>query len=37
VFFEPAGVPIAHFDALDENVTFLGYFPLTAGQEPGLL
>ncbi len=36
VFFEPAGVPIAHFDALDENVTFLGYFPLTAGQEPGL-
>lgn len=37
VFFEPAGVPIAHFDALDEDVTFLAYFPLTAGQEPGLL
>ncbi|MFF4490959.1 cupin domain-containing protein [Streptomyces sp. NPDC001544] len=36
VFFEPAGVPIAHFDAMDEDVTFLGYFPLTAGQEPGL-
>lgn len=37
VFFEPAGVPVAHFDALDENVTFLAYFPLAAGQEPGLL
>jgi quercetin dioxygenase-like cupin family protein len=37
VFFEPAGVPIAHFDAMDEDVTFLGYFPLTPGQEPGLL
>jgi quercetin dioxygenase-like cupin family protein len=37
VFFEPAGVPIAHFDALDEDVTFLAHFPLTAGQEPGLL
>jgi quercetin dioxygenase-like cupin family protein len=37
VFFEPAGVPVTHFDALDEDVTFLGYFPLAAGQEPGLL
>ncbi|WP_327287869.1 cupin domain-containing protein [Streptomyces sp. NBC_01198] len=37
VFYEPAGAPIAHFDALDENVTFLGYFPLAAGQEPGSL
>lgn len=37
VFYEPAGVPIAHFDARDEDVTFLAYFPLTAGQEPGLL
>jgi len=37
VFFEPAGVPITHFDARDEDVTFLAYFPLIAGQEPGLL
>ena len=37
VFFEPAGVPIAHFDAMDEDVTFLGYFPLIADQEPGLV
>lgn len=37
VFFEPAGVPIAHFDAMEEDVTFLGYFPLAAGQEPGLV
>ncbi|MFI8896410.1 cupin domain-containing protein [Streptomyces paradoxus] len=37
VFFEPAGIPIAHFDAMDDDVTFLGYFPLTAGQEPGLV
>lgn len=37
VFFEPAGVSIAHFDAMDRNVTFLAYFPLTAGQQPGLL
>ena len=37
VFFEPAGVPIAHFDARDQDVTFLAYFPLIAGQEPGLL
>lgn len=37
VFHEPAGIPIAHFDALGEDVTFLGYFPLTADQQPGLL
>jgi quercetin dioxygenase-like cupin family protein len=34
VFFEPADVPITHFDALDEDVTFLAYFPLRPGQEP---
>jgi quercetin dioxygenase-like cupin family protein len=37
VFYEPARVPIAHFDALDADVTFLACFPLTTGQEPGLL
>lgn len=37
VFLEPAGVPVTHFDALGEDVTFLAYFPLAAGQEPGLL
>jgi quercetin dioxygenase-like cupin family protein len=37
VFYEPADVPIAHFDALDADVTFLAYFPLTAGQESEML
>ena len=32
VFHEPAGVPIARFDAGDEGVTFLGYFLLGAGE-----
>jgi len=32
-FFEPQDVRIARFDALDEDVTFLAYFPLTSGQE----
>jgi quercetin dioxygenase-like cupin family protein len=32
VFFEPQGARIARFDALDEDVTFLAYFPLVAGQ-----
>jgi quercetin dioxygenase-like cupin family protein len=36
VFFEPGRVPIVHFDALDEDVTFVAYFPLTAGQEAEL-
>ncbi len=36
VFYEPADVPIAHFDALGEDVTFLAYFPLTSGQEAQL-
>jgi len=34
VFFEPEGARIARFDALDEDVTFLGYFPLGEEQEP---
>lgn len=33
VFFEPQGARIARFDALDEDVTFLAYFPLVAGQD----
>ncbi len=32
VFFEPQGARIARFDALDEDVTFLAYFPLVPGQ-----
>jgi len=34
VFYEPAGVRIARFDAQDEGVTFLGYFLLAADQTP---
>jgi len=33
VFYEPAGTRIARFDAGDEGVTFLGYFPLVPGQD----
>ncbi|RMI33673.1 cupin domain-containing protein [Nocardia stercoris] len=36
VFYEPQDARIARFDALDADVEFLGYFPLTAGQEPAL-
>lgn len=36
VFYEPEGVRIARFDALDDGVTFLGYFLLDAGQEAEL-
>lgn len=36
VFYEPEGVRIARFDAQDEGVTFLGYFLLDTGQEPGI-
>jgi quercetin dioxygenase-like cupin family protein len=34
VFYEPAGVAIDHFDALDEDVTFLGFFLLRHGEVP---
>ena len=34
VFYEPEGARIAQFDALDEGVTFLGYFPVGPGEEP---
>jgi quercetin dioxygenase-like cupin family protein len=36
VFFEPEGVPIARFDAMDTDVTFLAWFLLGPGQEPEL-
>lgn len=31
VFYEPAGVRIARFDAQEDGVTFLGYFLLAEG------
>jgi len=37
IFFEPADVEVAHFDALDEDVTFLGYFLLAENQEPEIV
>ncbi|MGW7681221.1 cupin domain-containing protein [Kribbella sp. NPDC054772] len=36
VFYEPAIDRISRFDTEDEGVTFLAYFPLTAGQEATL-
>jgi quercetin dioxygenase-like cupin family protein len=36
VFYEPAAERISRFDAQDEGVTFLAYFPLTPGQEATL-
>ena len=36
VFYEPEGVRIARFDALDDGVTFLGYFLLEEGQDAEL-
>ncbi|GAA1602162.1 hypothetical protein GCM10009804_68320 [Kribbella hippodromi] len=36
VFYEPAAERIAHFDTADEGVTFIAYFPLTAGQDATL-
>jgi quercetin dioxygenase-like cupin family protein len=36
VFYEPASERISRFDSLDEGVTFLAYFPLTAGQDATL-
>jgi len=32
VFYEPEGARIARFDAGDDGVTFLAYFPLRPGQ-----
>lgn len=36
VFYEPADDRISHFDAQEQGVTFLAYFPLTAGQDATL-
>jgi quercetin dioxygenase-like cupin family protein len=36
VFYEPEGVRIARFDALEDGVTFLGYFLLEEGQDAEL-
>jgi len=36
VFYEPAVDRISRFDTEDEGVTFLAYFPLTAGQDATL-
>ncbi len=36
VFYEPEGARITRFDAGDNGVTFIAYFPLTAGQEPAI-
>jgi quercetin dioxygenase-like cupin family protein len=36
VFHEPAREVIAKFDATDEGVTFLGWFPVEEGVEPEL-
>jgi quercetin dioxygenase-like cupin family protein len=33
VFYEPEGARIARFDARDDGVTFLAYFPLGAHEE----
>lgn len=35
-FYEPEGVRIARFDALDEDVTFVAHFLLTAGRQAEL-
>jgi hypothetical protein len=35
-FFEPGNETISRFDATHEGVTFLGWFPLSAGIEPVL-
>lgn len=33
VFYEPEGARVARFDALEDGVTFLGYFLLSRGQD----
>jgi hypothetical protein len=37
VFFEAEGVRIARFDALEDDVTFIAHFLLSAGQQPELV
>ncbi len=36
VFFEPEGERVARFDAGADGVTFLGVFPLAAGQDAAI-
>ena len=36
-FFEPADTTIARFDATDEGVTFLAWFPMPSAVEPDLI
>jgi hypothetical protein len=36
VFFEAEGARIARFDALNDDVTFVAHFLLSAGQQPEL-
>jgi quercetin dioxygenase-like cupin family protein len=36
VFVEPEGARVAQFDAGDEGATWLAYFLLAPGQEPGI-
>jgi quercetin dioxygenase-like cupin family protein len=36
VFYEPADVVIEHFDAREEDVAFIAYFPTPAGLEPAI-
>lgn len=36
VFYEPAGRTITRFDATDEGVTFLAWFPVPPGVVPSL-
>ena len=33
-FYEPAGVPIYHFDARDDDIEFLAFFLLRNGETP---
>jgi len=35
-FYEPGGQTISRFDATEEGVTFLAWFPLATGVEPEL-
>ena len=35
-FFEPEGVRIARFDALDADVAFVAHYLLAAGEDPGI-
>ena len=34
MFYEPQGARVARFDGGPEGVTFLGHFPVAAGEQP---